>query len=51
MPFVSKAQQKACYATNGFGGKVNCAEWQKKTPKNLPNKVGSGKHQKNHRGR
>lgn len=31
MPFVSKAQQSACYATKGFGGKVNCKEWSSKT--------------------
>ena len=31
MPFKSKSQQRACYATKGFGGGVNCAEWAKKT--------------------
>lgn len=37
MPFKSKQQQKACYATNGFGGKVNCKEWSDKTKqKSLP---------------
>lgn len=39
MPFKSTSQQKACYATNGFGGKVNCKEWQKETPKKLPKKA------------
>ena len=40
MPFLSKKQQKACYATNGFGGKVNCKEWSDKAKqKLLPNKV------------
>ena len=31
MPFSSKKQARACYATKGFGGGVNCAEWAKKT--------------------
>ena len=31
MPFKSKSQHRACYATKGFGGGVNCAEWAKKT--------------------
>jgi len=40
MPFSSKKQQKACYATNGFGGKVNCSAWSKITnQKTLPKKV------------
>lgn len=40
MPFLSKKQQSACYATKGFNGKVNCSEWSKKTnQKSLPNKV------------
>lgn len=39
MPFKSSSQRKACYATDGFGGKVNCAEWQKDTPKKLPKHV------------
>jgi hypothetical protein len=33
MPFVSKKQQKACYASGGFGGKVDCSEWSKETKK------------------
>jgi hypothetical protein len=33
MPFYSKKQQKACYASKGFGGKVDCAEWSKETKK------------------
>ncbi len=37
MPFKSKKQQKACYASGGFGGKVNCREWSSKTnQKRLP---------------
>ena len=37
MPFKSKKQQSACYATKGFGGKVNCKEWASKTiQKSLP---------------
>jgi len=40
MPFTSKAQQKACYATNGFGGKVDCKKWSDITnQKSLPIKV------------
>lgn len=27
MPFKSKAQSKACFATHGFGGKVDCKEF------------------------
>ncbi len=40
MPFKSKQQQKACYASNGFGGKVDCKEWSSVTnQKALPKKV------------
>lgn len=39
-PFKSKSQQKGCYATGGFGGKVNCKKWSKETKSNnLPAKV------------
>lgn len=31
MPFKSKSQMKACFATHGFGGKVNCKKWAGKT--------------------
>jgi hypothetical protein len=31
MPFRSKQQSKACFATGGFGGKVDCREWAKHT--------------------
>ena len=31
MPFKSKSQQRACYASGGFNGAVNCKEWAKKT--------------------
>lgn len=42
MPFKSKSQSKACFATKGFGGKVNCDEYGKKTNyANLPIKVKS----------
>lgn len=42
MPFSSKKQQRACYATKGFGGKVNCDEFSKHTDfKKLPEKVKS----------
>lgn len=37
MPFKSKQQSKACFATDGFGGKVDCEKWAKKTDyKKLP---------------
>lgn len=44
MPFESKQQSKACFATHGFGGKVDCKEWADKTNyKSLPKKK-SKKH-------
>lgn len=44
MPFASKKQQKACYASNGFGGKVDCKKWSKITnQKTLPNKSAKSK--------
>ena len=44
MPFSSKAQMKACFATNGFGGKVDCGEWSRKTDySKLPDKVSKKK--------
>lgn len=44
MPFKSKRQQKACYSTKGFGGKVDCAAWSKVTDqKSLPKKVSKKK--------
>jgi hypothetical protein len=40
MPFKSKSQQRACYATKGFGGRVNCHAFSSKTNfKKLPEKV------------
>lgn len=40
MPFKSRNQSKMCFATKGFGGKVNCGEWGKLTNyKGLPKKV------------
>lgn len=37
MPFKSARQQKACYATKGFGGKMDCKKWSKETnQKSLP---------------
>jgi hypothetical protein len=41
MPFRSSNQQKACFATKGFGGKIDCKKWQKETlkGKRLPKKV------------
>lgn len=31
MPFRSKKQMKACFASNGFNGKVDCHEWAHET--------------------
>ena len=42
MPFKSKSQWKACFVTKGFGGKVDCKKWVKKTKKKykkLPDKI------------
>ncbi len=40
MPFKSSNQQKACYATHGFGGKIDCKKWQAETTKKkLPKKA------------
>jgi hypothetical protein len=37
MPFSSKKQQAKCYATKGFGGRVDCKKWSKETnQKSLP---------------
>ena len=40
MPFTSQDQWKACFATKGFGGKVDCEEWANKSKsfKDLPKK-------------
>jgi hypothetical protein len=44
VPFKSKKQQSACYATKGFGGKVDCKEWSSKTnQKSLPKKAAKKK--------
>lgn len=44
MPFKSKAQAKACFATHGFHGRINCDEWAHATSsmKSLPNKKEMG---------
>lgn len=41
MPLKSQAQWKACFASNGFGGKVDCEKWVKtsKEYKRLPKKI------------
>lgn len=45
MKFSSKQQQKACYSSNGFGGKVDCKEVSKLTnQKILPKKVKAKKN-------
>jgi len=31
MPFRSKKQEKMCFATKGFNGKVDCKKWAKMT--------------------
>lgn len=31
MPFKSKAQSRACFASKGFDGAVDCMKWAKKT--------------------
>lgn len=44
MPFKSRNQSKACFATGGFGGKVNCKEFAKSTNyKKLPAKLKTSK--------
>ena len=41
MPFKSSNQLKACFASNGFGGRISCRKWAKETKniKGLPKKV------------
>ena len=40
MPFKSKSQSKACFASGGFDGSVDCMKWAKQTHyKDLPKKV------------
>lgn len=43
MPFTSRKQQKACFATKGFGGKVDCRKYahHTKNVKSLPSKIKS----------
>jgi len=44
MPFLSKAQSKKCFVTKGFGGKVDCEEWARKTDyKSIPDKIKKSK--------
>lgn len=44
MPFKSRKQSKACFATHGFGNKVDCKEWAHATNyKNLKMKGGKSK--------
>lgn len=50
MPFASKKQWKACFVSGGFGGKVDCKKWAKKTKKNyreLPEKVSEAREIQN----
>lgn len=45
MPFKSKKQSKACFATKGFGRKIDCKKWAKETNyKSL--KMRGGKYRK-----
>lgn len=47
MPFKSSQQSKACFASKGFGGKVDCKEWAGKTNyKTLPKKASKSKSSK-----
>lgn len=41
MPFKSKKQMRAAFATKGFGGKIDPKQWADETPnkKKLPDKV------------
>ena len=40
MPFKSKAQSRACFASGGFDGSVDCMKWAKSTQyKKLPARV------------
>lgn len=44
MPFKSKNQSAKCFATKGFGGKVDCHEFAKATNyKKLPKRVAKKK--------
>jgi len=43
MPFKSDKQRKACFATDGFGGEVDCEEWAKKTKDKKSKKKGKKK--------
>lgn len=41
MPFKSKKQSNACFASNGFGRKIDCKEWAHETNyKNLKKQLG-----------
>lgn len=47
MPFSSKAQMKKCFVTGGFGGRVDCEEWARKTDfSSLPERVTKRKKMK-----
>jgi len=52
MPLKSKAQWKACFASKGFGGRVDCGEWAKisKGYKDLPKKIKKKKNKKKSKG-
>ena len=40
MPFRSRAQSRACFASKGFDGSVDCMKWAKSTQyKKLPARV------------
>lgn len=47
MPFSSRKQSAKCFATKGFGGRVDCKEFASKTNyKTLPKKVSKKKDKK-----
>lgn len=43
MPFKSAKQQKACYSSKGFGGKVDCKQWSSETNQKSLSKTASKK--------
>lgn len=46
MPFSSKKQQKACYASKGFGGRVDCKKYGSHKAKSYTKNVTSPKNKK-----
>jgi hypothetical protein len=47
MPFKSRKQQRACYASDGFGGAVDCDEFSRETKgKDIPESKSRGSKKK-----